>query len=194
MRQPDIIFQEKWIEPDKALELFGFLKESIPFTQESLVLFGKEKMQPRLLSYHGDSEAVYSYSGRRYEPKPWTAELKRIRDRLESESVYRFNAVLVNYYRDGNDSMGFHADDERELGRYPVVATVSLGAERTFVLKPKDGGEERERVSLKNGSLLIMRGDTQHVWKHGIPKQPSKTDGRISLTFRRVYRTGSFSL
>jgi alkylated DNA repair dioxygenase AlkB len=136
---------------------------------------------------YGDEGRRYSYSGVALIPLPWTPLLLSIRRRVEDVASWSFNSVLLNYYRDNNDSMGFHSDDEPELGPQPVIASLSLGATRTFVFKSKiDKAAKPVRVALASGHLLIMKGDTQRNWQHGILKESRRCGARINLTFRRI--------
>lgn len=144
---------------------------------------------PRLEAWYGDAGASYSYSGLAHEPLPWTPELQRLRERVEVAAGTTFNSVLANLYRDGNDSNGWHADDESELGEQPVIASLSLGAARRFLLRHR-ASVERVEVVLEAGSLLLMRGKTQQCWKHSVPKQRTVHAPRINLTFRRVVAHG----
>jgi alkylated DNA repair dioxygenase AlkB len=167
--------------------LFSSLRASLAWRQETIVLFGKQMLQPRLLAWYGDPQAIYRYSGRRHDPLPWTAELSELRRRIEALTGARFNSVLANLYRDHRDSMGLHADDEPELGERPVIASLSLGEERVFRLKHRQRKDLRPvRLALTDGSLLVMAGATQRHWKHEVPKQSRPCGPRINLTFRWV--------
>jgi alkylated DNA repair dioxygenase AlkB len=143
-------------------------------------------MQPRLVAWGGDVE--YRYSGQTLQPRPFTPALADALARVVRATNERFNHVLANRYRDEQDSMGFHADDEPELGPEPVVATVSFGATRRFVLLPRRKGGQKLTYELGSGSLLVMRGPCQARYRHGVPKEPTVTGERLSLTFRRVLR------
>jgi alkylated DNA repair dioxygenase AlkB len=142
---------------------------------------------PRLSAWYGDAGAVYTYSGLRLEPLPWTPVLLEIKQATERLSGTRFNSVLLNLYRDGQDSMGWHSDDEPELGPEPVIASVSLGALRRFVFQHK---KRRWRIALdlEPGSVLLMAGATQHHWRHALPKTRRPVAPRINLTFRTILR------
>lgn len=167
------------------------LLREVPFEARTLHLFGRDVLEPRLVAWIGDAEAVYTYSRRRHEPLSWTPTLALLRDRVVQATGELFNAVLCNLYRDGRDSMGMHADKEPELGPRPVIASLSLGETRTFRLRRrKGGGQEALDLPLTDGSLLVMRGDIQHKYRHGIPKEPKVTRPRINLTFRRILVTG----
>jgi alkylated DNA repair dioxygenase AlkB len=159
----------------------------VPWRQEDIFVRGKVYRQPRLIAWYGDRGSDYTYSGLRLTPLAWTDLLLEIRRRVESIAATTFNSVLLNYYRDNRDSMGFHSDDEPELGERPVIASLSLGEERTFVLKSKvDKLAKTIRLRLTSGSLLLMKGETQRYWKHGIAKQTRPCAPRVNLTFRRI--------
>jgi len=168
-------------------QLFKRLHEQVPWREERITVWGKSHLQPRLFAWYGDAQASYSYSGIQLTPLPWLDELRQLRDRLAMHCNSSFNSVLVNLYRNERDSMGMHADDEAELGPQPVIASLSLGEQRRFVLKHKYRKElKSHRLTLGSGSLLLMRGDTQRYWKHGIPKESKPCGPRINLTFRNI--------
>jgi len=154
-----------------------------PWRQDSIVLFGKRHLQPRLTAWYGD--ASYTYSGLRLDPLPWTALLAEIRAAVEQACGLRFNSVLLNYYRDGRDSMGMHSDDEPELGPEPAIASLSYGATRGFVLRHKRN-KRTLKLDLHDGSLLLMSGTLQSNWLHGINKSARTIGERLNLTFRYV--------
>ncbi len=159
----------------------------IPWRQERISVWGKMYLQPRLIAWYGDRGSYYTYSGITLAPLPWTDLLLEIRNRVETVTATAFNSVLINYYRDNRDSMGFHSDDEPELGDRPVIASVSLGEQRTFVMKHKLNKLAKPvRLRLESGSLLLMRGETQRYWKHGIAKETRRSGPRVNLTFRRI--------
>ncbi len=179
-----LLFHDPFLAPDQANEAFASLLAEVPFRQETIRLFGKPILQPRLTAWHGDPGAAYTYSGLSLAPTPWTPALSRLRARVEEAAGDSFNSVLVNLYRGGDDSMGKHSDDEPELGTNPVIASLSLGARRRFVLEPKKGGE-KVTLELGEGNLLVMAGTTQHHYRHGVPKQVNR-GARMNLTFRRI--------
>jgi alkylated DNA repair dioxygenase AlkB len=163
------------------------LIETVPWRSEEIVLWGKHYRQPRLIAWYGDQGSGYSYSGITLTPLPWAEPVLQIRACVESVCRTGFNSVLLNYYRDERDSMGMHSDDEPELGSKPVIASVSLGAERVFILKHKRRTDIRPvRLPLANGSLLLMKGSTQQNWKHGIDKATRPCGPRVNLTFRTI--------
>lgn len=169
-------------------ELLMFLVQQLPLQQETLRLNGHEVQTPRLVSWHGDDGAAYTYSGATFRPNPWTAQLLELRERLRM-TVGPFNSVLANYYRDGSDSIGFHADDEPELGpKSPddvLIASISLGGKRRFVLKNRTTKETRE-FTLGGGDLFVMGGAVQKHWVHGVPKTTLPVLPRMNLTFRQI--------
>jgi alkylated DNA repair dioxygenase AlkB len=171
--------------PADADRLFAALRHGIDWRQEEVVIFGQRRLVPRLVAWHGDPGSRYTYSGVAHEPLPWTEALREVRARAESLAGQPFNSVLLNLYRDGRDGMGWHADDEPELGRDPVIASVSLGATRRFRMRHR---KRRETVpmDLEHGSVLLMQGPTQHHWVHAVPKTARAVGERINLTFRRV--------
>lgn len=173
--------------PKNVDSLLSELISEIPWRQESINVWGKSHAQPRLVSWFGDDGATYTYSGLRLNPHPWIPLLLDIRESVEKLASASFNSVLLNLYRDHRDSMGFHSDDEPELGTRPIIASVSLGAERTFILKPKANPDWKTvRIKLQSGSLLLMAGDTQKNWKHGIDKEVHPCGPRVNLTFRQI--------
>jgi alkylated DNA repair dioxygenase AlkB len=158
-----------------------------PWRQEKVILWAKQFQQPRLVAWYGDPGRNYSYSGIKLTPMPWTGLLQEIRESVETAAAASFNSVLLNYYRNNRDSMGYHSDDEPELGHRPVIASLSLGEERTFVMKHKtDKYAKPFRLRLASGSLLLMKGDTQTYWKHGIIKETRPRGARVNLTFRTI--------
>ena len=163
------------------------LIDEVSWRAENIFVWGKTFPQPRLTAWYGDNGANYTYSGIHLDPLPWTNSLIDIKTRVEEIAAIDFNSVLLNYYRNHRDSMGLHSDDEPELGRRPIIASVSLGEERTFVLKHKTRRDLRsERLKLASGSLLLMKGETQRYWKHGIEKEARPCGPRVNLTFRRI--------
>jgi alkylated DNA repair dioxygenase AlkB len=163
------------------------LIDEIAWRAENIVVWGRTYPQPRLIAWYGDSGMIYTYSGIRLTPLPWTEALLDIKRRVEAVCETEFNSVLLNYYRDHRDSMGLHSDNEPELGNQPILASLSLGQERNFILKHKiDKALKPVRLKLASGSLLLMKGDTQRYWKHGIEKETRPCGTRVNLTFRRI--------
>mgnify|MGYP000200146101 CR=1 FL=1 len=164
-------------------EVFERLLIETPWREESVVVYGKRHLQPRLTAWYGD--ASYTYSGLRLEPLRWTALLLEIRAAVEAACGQRFNSVLLNRYRNERDSMGMHSDDEAELGNDPVIASLSYGATRTFILRHKRD-KRTVRLPLEDGSLLLMSGQLQSNWLHGINKSTRPLGERLNLTFRYI--------
>ncbi len=170
-------------------EALDRLIADVPWRQESILVWGKMYLQPRLVAWYGDRGSDYTYSGITLTPLPWTGLLLDIKRRIETVTEASFNSVLLNYYRDNRDSMGFHSDDEPELGSRPVIASLSLGEERTLVMKHKLNKLAKPvRLKLASGSLLLMKGETQRYWNHGIAKESRPCGPRINLTFRQIIR------
>jgi alkylated DNA repair dioxygenase AlkB len=164
------------------------LAAELPLRSDTFAMFGRRVTVPRLIAWHGDPGCRYRYSGQTYEPIPWTPGLERIRAILCARTGLAWNAVLANYYRDGSDSVGWHADDERELGPNPddvAIASLTLGATRRFVMRHRESGVRRV-FELCDGSLLVMRGTTQQHWRHALPKTAARVGPRLNLTFRVI--------
>lgn len=171
---------------DDSLLLQELLR-STPWQEENITIFGKTHLQPRLVAWHGDAGASYTYSGIAHQPHPWTDTLTRLRHLVEAAAQCRFNSVLLNYYRNQHDSMGLHADDEPELGSEPVIASLSLGEQRKLYFRHRFRRELKTfNLALPSGSLLIMKGATQGNWKHGLRKLSRPCGPRVNLTFRFI--------
>ena len=163
------------------------LLEGVAWEQPIIRIRGQRVASPRLSAWYGDPGARYAYSGLSLEPLSWSALLAEIKREVENASESTFNSVLANLYRDGSDSMGWHSDDEPELGERPVIASASFGAARRFRLRHRQRSElEPVAVTLTHGSLLVMKGETQSHWKHQIPKTRKVSDPRVNLTFRTI--------
>ena len=180
----DITYFPNFFSQETAQHCFQSLKDSIPWQQDKIKVFGKIHDQPRLTALFGDNLKSYSYSGITMQPHPFTSDLTQIKKLVEKASNIAFTTCLLNYYRDGKDSNGWHSDDEKELGTNPTIASVSLGAERFFHLRNKTDKTQKHKILLENGSLLLMKGETQHYWQHQLPKTSKSIGGRINLTFR----------
>jgi alkylated DNA repair dioxygenase AlkB len=176
-----------WLNGAEADALYERLSRDLQWEQPSLTIAGKTHRIPRLQAWYGDGNAVYRYSDSTFTPTPWTTALADLKNHLEIVCGARFNSVLANWYRDGADGMGFHADNEPELGPQPLIASLSLGGARRFVLKPtRTLDAEPVSLELGNGDLLEMAGQTQHFWRHGLPKTTRPVAARINLTFRLI--------
>lgn len=164
------------------------LIDKVPWQQDSLRIGGKEVLIPRLQCWMGDPGSDYSYSGIRLQPKPWSKDVLNIKTRIERLAEHKFNSVLLNYYRNGQDSVSWHADDEKELGDKPTIGSISFGAVRKFQFRAKSTNDVRKfNIELRNGSLLLMGDTLQNNWLHQLPKAPGLVRPRINLTFRRIY-------
>jgi alkylated DNA repair dioxygenase AlkB len=179
------VWRRAWAAAD-AGALFDQLRGSIDWQQEEILVFGQRRLVPRLVAWHGDPAAAYTYSGTPHEPLAWTPILRTIKSRVETLTGHSFNSVLLNLYRSGRDGMGWHADDEEELGREPAIASVSFGEPRRFLLRHRRRPEARSELLLGNGDLVLMAGPTQHHYLHAVPKTARPAGERINLTFRRV--------
>ncbi|MBE7376602.1 alpha-ketoglutarate-dependent dioxygenase AlkB [Pseudomonas sp. AL-54] len=176
-----------WLDRTTADVWLRRLIDETPWEQPQVRLYGRTLAVPRLVAWYGDAAARYRYSGLLHEPRPWTPLLEEIRRRLQVEVDGRFNGVLLNLYRDGQDAMGWHSDDEPELGREPLLASLSLGAVRRFDLRRKGGSRIEHSLELGHGSLLVMSGATQHHWQHQIPRTRRAPMPRLNLTFRLIH-------
>lgn len=185
MNAPNLKFRPDFVAERERGQMFAALMAEVPFAAETSRIFGRQVTVPRLVSWHGDPGAAYVYSGTLHNPLPWTPALRALRDRVAALTGTAFNGVLANLYRTGADSMGWHSDDEPELGPDPVIASVNFGAPRRFRLKPKARGEAVELV-LTDGSLLVMGPGVQAGWRHAVPKDATIAGPRINLTFRRI--------
>ena len=182
----EISYFPDFFDREKADELFQKLEREIPWQQDKITLFGKTHPQPRLTALFGNEGKPYAYSGIVMQPHRWNSLLIYVKEAVEAAADVHFTTVLLNYYRDGKDSNGWHADNEKELGRNPVIASVSLGAQRFFYLQHNSDKEMKQKILLEHGSLLLMQGTTQHFWKHQIPKTAKPIAPRINLTFRVI--------
>jgi alkylated DNA repair dioxygenase AlkB len=188
----DIQFDAAFFDATIALDLMRELQETTPWETHVVRIFGREMPAPRQSSWHGDAHCSYRYSNVVYRPKAWTPALSHVRARLLSAGFGDFNCVLANWYRSGSDSMGWHSDDEPELGDQPTIASLSFGAPRRFCLrrKSKSVGDvsdvSKHQLLLTPGSLLLMAGNTQKYWQHALPKTARVGAPRINLTFRQI--------
>ncbi|PVW16349.1 alpha-ketoglutarate-dependent dioxygenase AlkB family protein [Marixanthomonas spongiae] len=182
----DVVYHPGFLSRKSADAYFETLLNGTPWQQDHIKIFGKTHQQPRLRALYGEQGKSYSYSGITMHPLPFTSVLKEIKERVEAVSEAHFNVVLLNLYRDGQDSNGWHSDDEKELGENPMIASISLGAERVFQLKHKKDKTLKKSLVLQHGSLLLMKGTTQEKWKHQVPKTKKATTARINLTFRTI--------
>ncbi|MEM6514995.1 MAG: alpha-ketoglutarate-dependent dioxygenase AlkB [Bacteroidota bacterium] len=182
----ELIYIPNFIEKKKADSYFEYLKSQVNWRQDDIKIFGKTYQQPRLTALFAENNAPYSYSSITMYPEPFPPEIKAIKNSVESEINHQFTTVLLNYYRNGNDSNGWHADNEKELGENPVIGSVSFGEERPFHFKHRKLKEQRHKLVLEHGSLLVMKGEMQHFWLHQIAKTKKDIGSRINLTFRTI--------
>ena len=178
--------REGWLAPEEGHALFGALMVQVPWEVHRIMMFGRQVDSPRLSCWIGDPGTGYVYSRTRFEPRPWPAALAALRPGIDAAAGVVMNSVLANLYRDGRDAMGWHSDDEPELGPRPVIASLSLGATRRFAVKHRRHPERRFTLELPHGSLLLMSGASQADWKHALPRTARAVAPRINLTFRRV--------
>lgn len=184
--QGNLQYWPDFLSQDVADDFYLRCKKQLAWSQEEIVMFGKKLPIPRLQAWYGDEDALYTYSGLPLLPLPWIAPLLEIKHSCQQQLQCTFNSVLANYYRDNRDSMGWHSDNEKQLGKQPIIASVSLGQVRKFNLKHKSSGE-RLHLNLQSGSLLVMQGNLQQHWQHSLPKSTNTLTGRINLTFRKIF-------
>lgn len=191
----ELIFIRHWLAPAEADEYFRRLRETTAWEQSTITIAGRAVSIPRLNAWYGDPGMSYRYSGTRFEALPWTNELAKLRTSVQETAnefcgsvQFAINSALLNLYRNGSDSVGWHADNEAELGPRSQIASVSLGASRRFVLKHRRNKEQKMELELTSGSLLLMLGDLQQHWLHAVPKTRKPVGERINITFRQVLR------
>lgn len=186
----ECFYLKNFLTESDASNAYQQLIDELEWAQDKVFVFGKWHLIPRLQAWHGDPHASYQYSGKQLTPQPWSPTLKKLHDAIDSLGI-ETNSVLANWYRDGNDRMGWHSDNEKELGPTPVIASLSLGASRTFQLKHKRS-KQRVDIELTSGSLLVMAGSMQHNWVHALPQRKRIMDGRVNLTFRNIHSSTPF--
>ena len=187
MPDANLKYYPNFIQPAEAASIMHLLQQSLDWRQEQITLYGKTFDVPRLQAWYGDENAHYQYSNLSMQPLPWTPVLLELKQKCESVSNGCFNSVLANLYRHGQDGMGRHADNEPELGQQPVIASLSFGEVRNLDFYHNDTND-KVRLPLENGSLLIMSGDTQKYWQHSVAKTKKNLAARINLTFRYVHK------
>lgn len=192
LHQADLQYWPHWVADDVAHRWLQVLLTETPWTQPQIKLYGRQFVVPRRVAWYGDANAHYRYSGLIHEPLPWTPLLTEIRERVEAQLAQRLNGVLLNLYRDGQDAMGWHSDDEPELGPEPLVVSLNLGATRRFDFRRKGTTRIEHSLELKHGSMLVMRGPTQHYWQHQIARTRKVSEPRLNLTFRQLFRELSY--
>ncbi len=179
-------YHSKFLDKNESIVLMENLISTAPWQQPFIKMYDKHLLTPRLTAWFGDKNSSYKFSGTKFDPYPWTDELFDLKNKIADFTNVGFNSVLLNYYRDGNDSVAWHADDEKELGERPTIASLSLGEARQFDFRHKQNHQQKYGLKLENGSLLIMRGALQHDWEHRIPKSTKPMKARINLTFRTI--------
>ena len=182
----EIIYYPKFFDKEQSDLIYTELLQDIAWQQDNITIFGKTHPQPRLTALYGNEGKPYSYSNIKMQPHPWNSLLQKIKYYIEETTGCQFTTVLLNQYRDGKDSNGWHADNEKELGINPIIASLSFGSERVFQLKHNTIADAKKSIVLEHGSLLLMKGSTQHFWKHQIPKTAKPIGTRINLTFRSI--------
>jgi alkylated DNA repair dioxygenase AlkB len=187
MPDAEVKFYPAFFTTDESTYLFDTLISNVAWEQKQIEVPTGIVTLPRLVAWYADSGKSYSYSGVTVTPHAWVPVILDIKQQIEMEAQITFNSVLINQYRDENDSVNWHADDEPELGTDPVIASLSFGAVRPFEFKHKDNPEQRTSIDLTSGSLLLMAGTTQHYWKHRIPRLKMPCGPRINLTFRNIH-------
>ena len=207
LEEAKLIFIPQFFTPSVSDQFLTNLTKIRAWQQGEITMFGKRVLEPRLTAWYGDEGKSYTYSGKKQEPIAWDETLLLIKNEIEKTLLQKkyadflnqqtpsrysrdrsvFNSVLCNFYRNGSDSMGYHSDNERELGQNPLIASVNFGESRRFLLRRKDDTTKKHELILSHGSLLIMGGAMQHHWQHAVPKEPKRTQPRINLTFRHIY-------
>lgn len=182
-----LIYWPSWVAATQAQIWWEQLRQALPWQQSAIQVYGRRVMQPRLSCWVADPGVAYTYSKTRHEPQAWLEPLIQIKQSLEAHCQLRFNSVLGNYYRDGQDGLSWHSDNEPELGEQPWIASMSFGHARRFVLRRRDQHQLKHSIHLAHGSLLLMGGTTQQYWQHALPKTTQACSGRINLTFRWIH-------
>lgn len=184
--QATVEYLPNFLTQEDAQSLFNYLLKEVPWQQDNIQVFGKWYKQPRLTALYGKNENPYSYSGIKMTPLKFTDELEELNKQVENQCKHKFTTVLLNRYRNGQDSNGWHADNEKELGKNPIIASLSLGASRYFYFKHRTQKNHNYKLKLESGSLLIMGGKMQHYWLHQLAKTKQEIGERINLTFRYI--------
>ncbi|MCL1468365.1 alpha-ketoglutarate-dependent dioxygenase AlkB family protein [Argonema galeatum] len=188
MPDAEVTLYHDFFDRNESREIFTTLPNEIKWRQDKMKFYGKEVDLPRKTAWYGDSDKSYTFSGISFNPEPWTATLLDLKVRIEDVAKVNFNSVLLNLYRDGNDGISWHTDAEPELGKNPVIGSVSFGETRIFMFRRIDNKDLKTELELRDGSFLLMAGATQHYWQHQIPKTSKKVEPRINLTFRVIIK------
>jgi alkylated DNA repair dioxygenase AlkB len=184
----ELTLYDGFFQKEDADRLYTALLKDTPWKQEDITVYNKTYPTPRLTAWYGDPQAAYAFSSSKWHPYPWSTDLSFIKEKIEKETGASFNSVLLNLYRNGNDSVSWHRDNEEELGRDPVIASISFGETRPFQVRHKYRKElKKVEIPLTHGSLLLMAGPMQHFWEHQVPKTSRPVHPRINLTFRFIH-------
>ncbi|THD65661.1 alpha-ketoglutarate-dependent dioxygenase AlkB [Robertkochia marina] len=186
MPDAEVWYYPRFFSTEASKAYYLELLQHIPWKADKVRMFGKWIDQPRLTALHAINSNPYTYSGLTLYPEPFTPALQQIHSKLQEELKESFSSCLLNLYRNGNDSNGWHADDEKELGKNPSIASISFGQDRIFHFRHKTDRHLKKRIVLEDGSLLLMKGTTQHHWQHQLPKSKKPMQPRINLTFRNI--------
>jgi alkylated DNA repair dioxygenase AlkB len=186
--QAELEYLPRWVDAEIADRWVRDLTAQTPWSQPQIKLYGRSFSVPRLVAWYGDAGVGYRYSGLVHEPLLWTPLLADIREQVQQQVGQRLDGVLLNLYRDGQDAMGWHSDDEPELGPEPLVVSLNLGATRRFDFRRKGASRIEYSIDLEHGSLLVMSGPTQHHWQHQIARTRKVSEPRLNLTFRQIIR------
>lgn len=182
-------YTEHFLPEDEASELEQFLLHTVPWKQSTRKMYDKMVLTPRLTAWYGEENTTYQLGGNSFNVNPWLPGLLSLKQKIETSSGHKFNSVLLNLYRDGNDSVAWHRDKENELGNRPVIASVSLGQVRNFDFRKADDHRNKYSLPLQHGSLLLLKGDLQVNWEHRIARSVKPMKPRINLTFRLIHET-----
>ena len=182
-----IILIEQFYDVFESRQILNTLKVG-PWSDHKILMFGKWITEPRKTAFYADKDVSYSYSGYQYDCLPWTNTLLRIKEKINADFNYYFNSALINYYRDGDDYMGWHRDNEIELGINPHIASLSFGESRDFLFRLKSNPSNKIKVTLQSGDLLLMEDKIQSLWEHSLPKRKRQNNERVNITFRRIHK------
>jgi alkylated DNA repair dioxygenase AlkB len=186
MPNAEVTFYRSFFDLRESDKIFQILRDEISWRQDKMKIYGKDIDLPRKTAWYGDQNKSYTFSGIHLNPEPWTPMLLQVKERIERTSGVRFNSVLLNLYRHGNDGISWHTDAEPELGENPVIGSVSFGGTRRFMFRHRQDQALKTEIELTHGSFLLMAGETQHFWQHQIPKTSRQVEPRINLTFRAI--------
>lgn len=186
MKDANVYYYPNFFSKEESSIYFNNLLKNVHWQQDTIKVYGKTHLQPRLTAFYADNTKAYKYSNITMKPNTFDSELLKIKKTIETKLKTKFTSCLANLYRNGKDSNGWHADNEKELGLNPIIASISFGTERLFHFKHRYRKELKKKLILEDGSLLLMKGETQHNWLHQIPKTQKNIGKRINLTFRII--------